>query len=108
MTDSPSQPSPFSSLEKIRTFVKSHQGKVITPANPIVFGQFQTLLSTHPAWKDKLATIEKIKVDLGFSKQSTVVKIKPNWSSRYVTISWRKCHVSKKRKHNDTVDPVPS
>lgn len=95
--------SPFSSLDKIRTFVKSHQGKTITHRNPIVFGQFKTLLSSHPTWQDKLDSIEKIHIGLGFSKQSTVVKIKPTWSTRYVTISWRKCHITKKRKgHGDT------
>lgn len=100
---------PFSSLDKIRTFVKSHQGKTITPSNPIVFEQFKTLLSSHPTWKDKLDSIEKIHIGLGFTKQSTVVKIKPVWSPKFVTISWRKCHVTKKRNcKNENYTTPPS
>lgn len=99
---------PFSSLDKIRTFVKSHQGKTITPTNPIVFEQFKTLLGSHPTWKDKLDTIEKIQIGMGFTKQSTVVKIKPVWSTKFVTISWRKCYVTKKRKcPKNTLDDTP-
>lgn len=81
----------FLTLSCIRTFVQSHQGKTITPTNPIVFEQFKTLVSQHLSWKDKIDTIEKFQVCMGMNKQNTILKLKPDWSNRFITISWRKC-----------------
>jgi len=81
----------FLTLSCIRTFVQSHQGKTITPTNPIVFEQFKTLVSQHLSWKDKIDTIEKFQVCMGMNKQNTILKLKPDWSNHFITISWRKC-----------------
>jgi len=81
----------FLTLGCIREFVQSHQSKTITSTNPVVFQQFKTLVSQHPSWKDKIDTIEKFKVCMGMNKQNTILKIKPDWSKYFITISWRKC-----------------
>jgi 5-methylcytosine-specific restriction endonuclease McrA len=85
-------------LDQIRAFVQSHQGKTITSSNPIVFGQFQTLLAQHPTWANKLDTIEKIHIGVGFNKTATVMKIKTQNSKRFITSSWRKCKIVKRHK----------
>ena len=91
--------SSLKTVNQIRTFVHSHLGKTITETNPIVFGQFKQLLSNHPTWKDKLDSIEKIHVMVSrMNKNSTIVRLKTKQSKRFITISWRKCHVPRKSK----------
>lgn len=83
---------PFKTTNSIRTFIESLKGKTITQdKNQLVWGQLQTLLSKHPTWQDKIDTIESYMVTTGFNKTCTVLKIKPAWSKKYITISWRKC-----------------
>jgi 5-methylcytosine-specific restriction endonuclease McrA len=56
-----------------------------------VWGQLQTLLSKHPTWKNQIDSVDSFMITTGFNKTCTVLKIKPAWSKKYITISWRKC-----------------
>ena len=101
----------FKTLKEIRAFVKSHQGKTITPANPIVFEQFKKLLSSHPTWKSRLDEIAQLHIGVGFNKTNTVLKLKLHTSKRFLTISWRKCYAAKPRKPKNQLlqlQPPPS
>ena len=92
MTVATNDKHPFQTTNSIRTFIESLKGKTITQdKNILVWGQMQTLLSKHPTWKDKIDTIEAYMITTGFNKTCTVLKIKPVWSKKYITISWRKC-----------------
>jgi hypothetical protein len=102
---------PFKSLRFIRTFIESLKGQTINQdKNKLVWGQLQTLLSKHPTWKDKLDTVESFMITTGFNKTCTVLKIKPAWSKKFITISWRKCKPTRvpKTKVSESDEKQPS
>ena len=94
---------PFKTISSIRSFIESLKGKTITQdKNKLVWGQLQTLLSKHPTWSDKIDTIDSYMITAGFNKLCTVLKIKPIWSKKYITISWRKCKPPRVQKNTKT------
>jgi len=98
------------SLNAIRDMIKAMNHKHITPKNPIEFQRCIELLMHHPTWKDKLDTIECIKITPSkMNSESIIMKIKPTWCKKYITISWRKCYQVKTRvpKTNSVPNIVP-
>lgn len=97
------------SLNAIRDIIKAMNHKHITPKNPIEFQQCINLLTYHPTWKDKLDTIECIKITPSKMNNNLILmKIKPSWCQKYITISWRKCYQTKSRvpKNPPPIKPV--
>ena len=86
-------------MNDIRDFVKSFKGRVLNSQDN-GFKEFIELLSNHPTWKDKLTTIEAIKITTSHFKNnnSLILKIKPQWCHKFITISWRKCKKVKNKK----------
>jgi len=103
-TDGATEPSSaplFATLKQIRTFVQQYQHQTLTAAQPHIWEQFRRLLSQHPTWKEQWDTVTQIHVGLNFTKRATVLRLQTTRSKKFFTISWRKCHVPRRK------NPVP-
>jgi hypothetical protein len=101
-TTTPTNSTKFNSLEKIRTFIQTYCKKTITPKDPIGFSYFKQLLSQHPTWKDKVDTIHRFRVIKSKLNDSCILQIECDWSDKFFTVSWKKCHIKRTRK---TISP---
>lgn len=107
-TDPTIDESKFNTLDKIRVFVQTYCKKTITKKDPIGFSYFRQLLTQHPTWKDKVDSIHRFRVTRSKLNNSCILQIECDWSDRFFTVSWKKCHVKRKRTKRIQVQTPPS
>jgi hypothetical protein len=100
--------SKFNTLEKIRAFVQMYCKKTVTKKDPIGFSYFQQLLAQHPTWKDKVDSVHRFRVTRSKLNNSCILQIECDWSDKFFTVSWKKCHMKRKRTKRIQVQTPPS
>lgn len=78
-------------MQNAREQLKLWKNKTFRP-HSAEFKAILDWLSRHPSWRDKLDTIECVRIVEGkMNSNALLLRVKPTWLNRFITVSWRRC-----------------